>query len=883
MNKRQSAATTARVERKLRPRLALARAALVAERLARLLWPVAALLCLAYALFAFGGTWGLSGNALWAAAGAFGLVLAAITGWRARLFRFPSPQEAVAYLDNGTPGRPVSAWRDEQATGQDDPAATRLWEIHRARVAERAASARVAPPDLRLARRDPWAFRLIALFALIAALIFARASPIDELNAATTTGPGSLAAGPSYEAWAAPPSYTGKPVIYLSEVDIGKRVTLPTGTEITVRVYGEVDAHQLTQSVAAGEITFSSASEGIADAGLTVETGGDLAISRGDETLASWRIEAIADTAPTIELTEPLERTPDGAMELRFAAADDYGVTSATVEIALDLDAVDRRHGLSLEPVVQEAIRLDLPMPFTGATTAYEEILSENLAKHPWANLPVTLTLTASDAAAQTGIHTPETMDLPGRRFFEPLAGALIEQRRDLLWNPANAPRILQVLKAVTHRPEDIFASSKAYLVTRSAMRRLGYAMEDTLDEAEIEDIAEYLWQAAILLEEGDLASAAERLRRAQERLEEAIRNGATEEEIAELMQELREAMDEYMRQLAREAEENNQDTAEMQNQDGTPMSQDQLQEMLDELQRLMEEGRMAEAQELLEMLRQMMENMRVTQSQQGQGQQGEGQQLMQDLQETLREQQDLSDESFRELQRQFQEQREQNRQGQQQQQGEGQQGEQQGQQPGQQPGQQGQGQQGGQQPQPGQGQGQQGQQQGQGDRAAELGRQQEALREMLDALRNQMPGSGSEAGQAAEEALRDAERSMGNARDNLDEGDLPGALDQQADAMEALRDGIQNLGEELRRQQMANDGNRGQFGDQTGPDTPEQDPLGRPSGGDGSIRSNENLLPGEDSVRRSRELLDEIRRRAGEQARPEVERDYLKRLLDRF
>jgi hypothetical protein len=34
---------------------------------------------------------------------------------------------------------------------------------------------------------------------------------------------------------------------------------------------------------------------------------------------------------------------------------------------------------------------------------------------------------------------------------------------------------------------------------------------------------------------------------------------------------------------------------------------------------------------------------------------------------------------------------------------------------------------------------------------------------------------------------------------------------------------------------------------------------------------------------RRAGELLDEIRRRSGETERPEIELDYLRRLLDRF
>jgi uncharacterized membrane protein YccC len=67
--------------------------------------------------------------------------------------------------------------------------------------------------------------------------------------------------------------------------------------------------------------------------------------------------------------------------------------------------------------------------------------------------------------------------------------------------------------------------------------------------------VAEILWNAALFLEEGDLDDALERLRQAQERLSEAMRQGASDEEIAQLMQELREAMNDYMRQLAENAE----------------------------------------------------------------------------------------------------------------------------------------------------------------------------------------------------------------------------------------------------------------------------------------------------------------------------------------
>jgi hypothetical protein len=42
-------------------------------------------------------------------------------------------------------------------------------------------------------------------------------------------------------------------------------------------------------------------------------------------------------------------------------------------------------------------------------------------------------------------------------------------------------------------------------------------------------------------------------------------------------------------------------------------------------------------------------------------------------------------------------------------------------------------------------------------------------------------------------------------------------------------------------------------------------------------------MLPDGDPAARAREILDEIRRRSGELGRPEIELDYLRRLLDRF
>ena len=355
-------------------------------------------------------------------------------------------------------------------------------------------------------------------------------------------------------------------------------------------------------------------------------------------------------------------------------------------------------------------------------------------------------------------------------------------------------------------------------------------------------EIAEALWQAAVEIEDGNLGDAAARLAKAKERLQEALNGDATDEEIAALMDELRQATRDYMQEMARRAIENG-ETQQAQIPPGQMVTQDQIQELMDRIQELSDQGRKAEAQALLEMLQQMLDNMQMMMGQgDGEGQQGPGQQAMQGLADALREQQGLADDSFQELQRQFSEGR--------------------------------QGAEGGGDPQGRPGKGQNG-----ADGQALAGRQ-EALRQLMEQMQRSMPGA---AGDAAREALREAERSMGAARDGLREGDTSGALDDQADAIDNLREGMRQMGEDLRRAEGARgDGDQGQAGGQrTAEDG--RDPLGRPIGSRGSLGTNQQLLLEGDSAARARQLLDEIRRRAGQQTRPKIELDYLNRLLDLF
>ena len=851
--------------RRLKWPLRLTFAGLLAERITRAFWPLWTVVLLGLAALMLGlqdvlpleVVWALGVLAILSAGGA--LVLGIMR------FRWPSHVETVERLDRTLPGRPIAAISDTQAIGAGDSASEEVWKAHLARMAERLKSARAPEPDLRLSRRDPYALRYVALLAFTVALLFGSFLRVASVADVTPRGGDALAAGPAWEGWIEPPLYTGQPSLYLNDID-RPEFAVPTGSRVTIRFYGEVGALSLHETV-------SNRTEDVPPAtdpgqSFEIEQSGVIRIdgTGGRE----WAIDAVEDMPPEIEFEGPIAQGQGGRMEAPFAARDDHGVTGGRIEISLDLPEVERRYGLTVDPEPRETIVLDLPMTISGDRRDFSETAIGEFSKHPWANLPISAELFALDAAGQESLSAPQSAILPGRRFFDPLAKAVIEQRRDLLWNRSNAPRVAQVLRAVSYRPEDIFRSETVYLKLRYAVRRLETRVSiDRLDDEIVEELADVLWDLAVEIEEGDLGDALARLQRAQDRLAEAIENGATDEEIAELMQELREAMQDYMRQLAeQQGDQENQQLSE--NQQMQEMTSQDLQDMLDRLQELMEQGRMAEAQELLDQLRQMMENMQIARGQQGQ--QSPGEQAMEGLAETLRQQQGLSDEAFRDLQEQFnpdaqagQSQQNQGRSGDQ---GQGQQHSE-GQGEGQQ-GQQGEGQ------QPGQQQGGQGGQQSLADR-------QRALRQELNRQTQNLPGAGTPEGDAARESLGRAGEAMDDAEEALRDEDFAGALDSQSEAMEALREGMRDLADQMAQQQQNQQG--GQQGDALGRNNPDgtRDPLGRDVGENGRVGTDENLLQGEDVYRRARELLDEIRRRSGEQERPTEELDYLQRLLERF
>ncbi len=821
--------------------IALTRAGMVLERALRAFWPALSVLALMLAALAFRLPDVMPQLWLRGAAAGVLLVLIVTLGLGLRRFRWPARAEAIARLDMTLPGRPLTALTDQMALGGQDPATQALWAAHLRCMAERAAGARPVAPTPDLSRRDPFALRLSALTALVVALLFgAPARMLDPGASMGGAGPAEAAMGPSWEGWAEPPRYTGKPGIYLNSLT-SDDLAVPEGTRLAFRFYGAPGAIDFDETVS------SPAAQPLAEAAADVQRRDFDAVRSGVIEIGGaagrrFAVTILPDDAPGVELVGLAERRADGKLSQPFHATDDYAVTAGRARITLDLAAVPRRYGLALPPEARNDLVFDLPLPISGNRADFTDALAEDAAKHPWANLPVRLTLEVEDGRGQTGTTGAQSLDLPGRRFFDPLAASLIEARRDLLWSRDNGPRVAQWLRAVVNRPEGF--------VTRPGMAGLITLVSRRIEAAPLtpevrDELAEDLWQMAEMLEDGGLADALAAMQQAQQRLSEAIRNGASKDEIAKLMAELKEATDRYIQMLAERAEAQEEGPQFGREQQSQQITGDQIQQMMDEIQRLMEEGRMAEAQELLDQLARMMENLQV---QQGQGGQGDtpGGKTMQDLADTLRDQQQLSDDAFRDMQ---------------------------------------------------EGPSQRGNQGGAQDQAQEpqdggqsLADRQRALRKELGRQQGLMPRLGNEAGDAARQRLDDAGRAMDEAEQALRDGDTGRAIDRQADAIEALREGMRNLGEAFAREQGRQQGQPGQQGAEQqgqaggrGSRELPRDPLGRNLGDGGRLGATQNMLQGEDIYRRARDLLDEIRRRSAERLRPEAELDYLRRLLDQF
>ena len=832
---------------------AAVRAAIVVERLWPLLVPALVVLALFlsfawFGLFRLVPEWGR-----YAALVAAGLaLLAALVPLVA--FRRPGAAEVDRRIEaaNRLTHRPVTTQTD-RPSGSGDPFAAALWREHQRRMADRLGGVRGDLPRTRLPEHDPWGLRAAAVLLLIVAFAFSLGPLGGRIGDAFRAHATDEVVPARIDAWVTPPAYTGKAPIFLT-ADANRALdafTVPEGSEVAVRVTGGSGDESLAFLDADGNsraIEPSTGADGSGRAAIagarqfaaTLDADGVVALSRGEEALDRWAFAVTPDAPPVIRLTEEPSRAVNGSLKLRYEVEDDYGASAAVGEFVLE-----QAPGEDARPLYQ-APEMPLTLPRRNGRDIAAET-TRDLTEHVWAGHRVKMRLKVTDAAGQEGLSEEKIFVLPERIFTNPLALAVVEHRQIFSLDANRKPDVLDLIDAITLRPDDTFENLSHYLGIMTGRTRLDIAESDeTLREA-----ADYMWDMALAIEDGDLTAAEKRLRQAQEALRQALENGASDEEIEELMAELREAMREYLREFAERAMQNPDMAQQMPQmpQDGQEMRQSDLERMMDQIEELAKSGAREQAQELLSQLEEMMNNLQAGRQQQGGGEQSEMRQQMDRLGEIMRRQQEMMNETHRLDQMQ----RGQRQRGQQGEQGEDQQGQQ------------------------GQGQNRQGQgmtaeefaeamrrlQEGQGELEGELG----SLMQGLEGLGIQ-PGEGfGEAG----EAMGEAEQALGDS-----EGER--AVGEQGRALEALRRGAQDMMNQMQQAMQGDRGGSEQGGRQQNAD---RDPLGRPRATTGPDFGDTVEVPDEIDTQRARQILEAIRRRLGDALSPELERSYLERLLE--
>jgi uncharacterized protein (TIGR02302 family) len=761
-------------------------------------------------------------------------------------FRWPTRQDALSRLDRGTGvrHRPATALTDSLSS--QDPVALALWQAQRERTLASIKRIRAGLPSPRLAIHDPWALRALIVVMMAATYIAAGEERIMRVAAAFDWNGVLSPANVRVDAWVTPPLYTGKPPIILSAANKESAVpaagplAVPAGSKLIVRSSGGA-----LDVVAGGGVTEAvpaeQAPKGTSERHFAITGDGTVHV-RAPSGQPQWRFAATPDRPPTIALAKDPERQARSSLQLSYKIEDDYGVTEARALFAARGAA--EAQGAGTRPLFDPP-QFSLVLPNARTRNGVGQTVKD-LSEDPYAGADVTLTLTAKDEAGNEGRSEPFNMRLPERLFTKPLARALIEQRRILALDANQNSRVYEALEALMIAPELFMPEMGQYL----GLRGVAHELETARTDDALREVIASLWALAVTIEDGNITDVDKALRAAQEALKQALERGASDEEIKKLTQDLRAALDNFMRQLAEQLRNNPQALARPLDPNTRVLRQQDLNNMIDRLERLSRSGDKEAARQLLEQLQQMLENLQLAQPGQGDS---DMEQALNELGDMIRKQQQLRDKTFR----QGQDSRRDRQRGK------------------------------------------------SGDQSmSDLQQDQQGLRDRLKKLQDELakrgmgPGQKGQQGQQGrqgqqgqdgdpqqgddgEDGLGEADSAMGDAGSRLGEGNAEGAVDSQGKALDALRKGAQSLAEAM--QQGDGEGQSDGPGNRVGRQQSggnQSDPLGRPLHGREFGDDLTVKIPGEIDVQRVRRILEELRRRLADPARPQIELDYIERLL---
>ena len=726
--------------------------------------------------------------------------------------------------------RGLSGRSDDLVAESHDYETSLLWEEHKQRQLAALESVKLSPPKSAWRLFDPIALRVPVALAAFASLLLGSGDLISNTQNAFNFLPTAATQILSIDAWLKPPSYTGKQPVLLTSAAMREKLTdsheilTPENSSLSIRALGAAKPRLVFYSpgvTPSAETEIKSIAAQITSTengfGAEVKLDRPVTVKLFDDSkeLASWPISLIPDAAPKIAFVEDPKAGENGGLNVHWKSSDDYGVKAVTAEISLadeqETGTGFDSNGVFLYDAPIYKIALQKPNAKSEETTS-----KQDLSAHPWAGLYVTMVLTAKDAAGHASSTEPRRFKLPTRGFFRFLARALIEQRQKLIMEPDAAPDVATMFDAISAYPYSIRDQSKLILQLATIKAGLAHALESE----DVKLAVEHLWGLAVAIEDGEMADVRAQLRELKQQLEQALKDGAPPERIAELTDKMRKAMDKLLDQMQKEAKKRMAEGGIKPDANSKSISREDLQKMLDDIEQMNKGGSKDAARDMLSQLDQLLQNLQPGLSDQA-GKQGDPglQEKMDGLSDLMRRQQKLMDQTQK-LPRS------------------------------------GEGEQTPDKPDAGSG---------------SLADRQGSLSDMLDRLNRELGSDG-------QGELGDASKSMKGAKGSLKEGSKDDALRQQGDAMKQMQEGAQKLGKKLAEQGKGKTGQQGKESEAGGKN---DDPLGRPRASRNPDNGpDKNMVPSELSMRRAREILEGLRQRYDDPNLGSGEKAYIDRLL---
>lgn len=472
--------------------------------------------------------------------------LAALLRDALRRLRLPGRRETDLRLerDSGLVHRPIAALEDRLANpGREN--ARFLW--NRRQKEALAALPALRLPRLRsvLAAADPAALRIGALLLLVTGLAVAGPRAPDRLRAGLFPfeAPEALSRREDFTLWITPPAYTGLPqIVAQGKGPEGQEpFTLPEGSTVKARVRGGFFRPALIMDDRKIPLAEADGKDWAAEAP---------AIETASVGIKQWPFHGFSvpvlytpDTPPVLSLKDTPRELPKGQIQIPLQARDDYGVVSLSLLMTLDPSATPVPVGT---PMNDSRAVLSPP----GQDQDFEPVY--DTAWHPWAGMPVVLLVTAEDQAGHTSALPPIHITLPERTFTHPVAKQIAALRKRLIRTPqAAAENVGYDLEAFLSSPGAYNDDTVVFLSLRSASSRL---IRNPDDLKEIAAVIAQLWDTSLRIEDGNLSLAARNLRDARLALEKLLADpNASQQDIAQAVDNLRQAMAEYFQEALRE------------------------------------------------------------------------------------------------------------------------------------------------------------------------------------------------------------------------------------------------------------------------------------------------------------------------------------------